>query len=298
MLADKVCIVTGGGRGIGRAVAIELGALGATVVVNDLGTSLDGQGTDEEPARQTVEAVREAGGAGMAHYGDVTSLDDTRELVVETVDQYGRIDGVANFAGMLRDGLIHKMDVEDWEQVLDVHLRGHFALLRNVAAHWRERAKETDDRLEPQRCFLGTTSRAALGNVGQANYAAAKAGVMGLVRTASRELGRYNIRVNALMPTAFTRMIEEIPEEHRQFDRNEMPPEKVAPLAGYLMSDEATDINGCTLRAAGDAIGVVSDPEIVRLGYQDGGWSADAIAERFVDDVAAGIELDRSTEAF
>lgn len=255
-------------------------------------------GPTRGPARTTIRTVREAGGAGMAHYGYVTSPDDTRELVVETVEQYGRIDGVANFAGMLKDDLVYKMDVEDWEQVLDVHLRGHFLLLRNVAAHWRERAKETDYRLEPQRCFLGTTSRAALGNVGQANYAAAKAGVMGLVRTAARELGRYNIRVNALMPTAYTRMIEEIPEEHRQFGRNEKPPEKVAPLVGFLMSDEARDINGCTLRAAGDAIGVVSDPEIVRLGYQDGGWSAEEIAERFVDDVAAGIELDRSTEAF
>jgi NAD(P)-dependent dehydrogenase (short-subunit alcohol dehydrogenase family) len=298
MLDDTVCIVAGAGRGIGRAVAVELGSHGATVVVNDLGTSLTGEGADEEPARETIRAVRDAGGEGMAHFGDVTAPGYTEALVEDTVAEYGRVDAVANFAGMLRDDLVYKMDVDDWDAVIELHLRGHFTLLRSAAAHWREMAREQDDHLETQRSFLGTTSRAALGNVGQANYAAAKAGVMGLTRTAARELGRYNIRVNALMPTAFTRMVEQVPEEHRGFDESEMPPEKVAPMVAYLVSEAAEGITGCAIRAAGDAIGVVSDPEITHLGYREGGWTLDSIAERFREEVADGVDLDRSGERF
>lgn len=296
MLSDKVIIVAGGGRGIGEAVAVELGQEGATVVVNDLGSSVHGEGESAEPAEETVAAVKAAGGDGMAHFGDIASLDYTENLVADTVAEYGRVDGAVNFAGILRDSISYKMSGEEWDQVIRVHLRGHFSLLRNIAAHWRERAR--DDGLETQRSFLGVASRSALGSPGQANYSAAKAGILGLTRTTARELARFDIRVNAFMPTAFTRMIEDIPEEKRPFTREEMPPEKVGPMVAYLMSDEAEDITGKTIRAAGDGVGIVSDPEIVRLGFQNGGWSAEEIAEKFRDTVAGGIDLDNSDPAF
>lgn len=292
MLDGKVCIVAGGGHGLGEATAIHLGKLGATVVVNDLGTDPSGESRDEEPAAKVAEEVEAAGGTAMPHFGDVTSLEYTQELVDDTVDEYGRIDGVANFAGILNDSFTHSMSGDEWDSVINVHLRGHFALLRNVAAHWRQRSK--DEGLDSQRSFLAMTSRSALGNPGQINYSAAKSGIMGMTWTAAQELSRYNVRMNALMPTAFTRLIEEIPEEQRPFTEEEMPPEKVAPMVGYMMSDAAEDINGCILRAAGDAIGLVSEPSIDRLAFQEGGWTAEEIADRFRETVGNDVNLDRT----
>lgn len=292
MLSDMVVVVTGGGHGIGEATAIELGTHGATVVVNDLGTSLEGDGADEEPAEETARRVREHGGEAMAHFGDVASLEYTETLVEDTVAEYGRIDGVVNFAGVLGDAMSYKMTGDEWDKVIRVHLRGHFALLRNVAAHWRERARDHDDELPQQRSFLAVTSRSALGNPGQSNYAAAKAGVLGLVRTTARELHRYNIRVNALMPRAFTRMVERVPDEHQPFGE-EMAPEKVAPMVAYLLSDEADGVTGCTVHAGGEEIGLVSDPEIYRWGFKDGGWTPAEIADRFQDQVARDEDLER-----
>ncbi|WP_336133619.1 SDR family NAD(P)-dependent oxidoreductase [Natronomonas amylolytica] len=292
MLDGKVCIVAGGGHGLGEATAIHLGKLGATVVINDLGTDPSGESRDEEPAAKVAEEVEAAGGTAMPHFGDVTSLEYTQELVDDTVDEYGRIDGVANFAGILNDSFTHSMSGDEWDSVINVHLRGHFALLRNVAAHWRQRSK--DEGLDSQRSFLAMTSRSALGNPGQINYSAAKSGIMGMTWTAAQELSRYNVRMNALMPTAFTRLIEEIPEEQRPFTEEEMPPEKVAPMVGYMMSDAAEDINGCILRAAGDAIGLVSEPSIDRLAFQEGGWTAEEIADRFRDTVGNDVNLDRT----
>jgi NAD(P)-dependent dehydrogenase (short-subunit alcohol dehydrogenase family) len=296
MLSDKVCIVAGGGRGIGEAVAVELGRQGATVVVNDLGSSVHGEGESEEPAEETVTSVEKAGGAGMAHFGDIASLEYTESLVDDIVTEYGRIDGAVNFAGILRDSISYNMSGDEWDNVIRVHLRGHFALLRSVAANWRERA--SDEGLEHQRSFLCVASRSALGSPGQINYSAAKAGILGMTRTAARELARSNIRVNALMPTAYTRMIDDIPEEKRPFSREEMPPENVGPMVAYLMSDEAEDITGSTIRVAGNVVGVVSDPEIFRLGFQEDGWTAEDIVERFQSEVAQGVQLDKSGTAF
>lgn len=294
MLSDKVCIVAGGGRGIGRETAIELGRHGATVVVNDLGVDVSGLGESAEPAEETIGAVEDAGGRGLAHFGDVSSLEYTESLIADTVAEYGRVDGVVNFAGILRDRISYKMSGEEWDQVVNVHLRGHFSLLRNAGAHWREQARAEGGAVDMQRSFLGVTSRSALGSIGQANYSAAKAGILGLVRTTARELSRYNIRVNALMPTAFTRMIEEIPAEKQRFDSEELPPEKIAPVVAFTMSDHAEGISGVTLRAAGDAVGVVSDPQIIRLGYSDGGWTVADLADRFRDEVAHDVSLDRT----
>lgn len=298
MLSDKVYIVAGGGQGLGEATAIELGSHGATVVVNDLGVSVSGEGESAEPAEETVSDVKAAGGDGSAHFGDISSFEYTEKLVEDTVAEYGKVDGVINFAGILRDSISYKMDEDQWDDVVQVHLKGHFSLLRNTAAHWREVAREEGGELDSQRSIVTVTSRAGMGSVGQINYASSKAGILGMTRTAARELFRYNIRVNSLMPTAFTRMIEEIPEEKRSFSEDDMPPEYVAPVAAYLLSDDAEDITGCTVRANGEEIGLISDPQPVRLGYQEGGWELEDIVENFRDGILSGVDLTQTERQF
>lgn len=297
MLTGKTCIVAGGGRGLGRATALELGRHGANVVVNDLGTTLDGSGESDEPVQETVEEIEADGGTAMAHFGDVTSMAYTESLVEDAVAEYGRLDGVVNYAGVLRDSFLVDMTGDEWDAVIEVHLRGHFSLLRNAAAHWRRRSKD-EDGLEDQRSIVNVSSRSAMGNPGQGNYSAAKAGILGLTRTAARELARYDVRVNAFMPTAYTRMIENIPESQRPFEEGELPPEKAATMVAYLMSDAATDVSGCTVRAAGDMVGLVSDPAVQRVGVKDGGWTVDDLAERFESQIGEGIDLDNSEASF
>ena len=290
-LSGRVCIVTGAGRGLGAEAARALADNGATVVVNDLGTSTRGEGEDPEPAHDVVESIRAEGGEASAHFGDVSDLDYAESLVEDTLEAHGRLDSVANFAGVLRDGYLTNLTEEDWDDVIRVHLKGHFALLRAAARRWREEAD--GDTLEPQRSFLAVTSRSALGNVGQLNYGTAKAGVLGFTRSASTELYSTGVRVNALMPSAFTRMTEEIPEEHRPYTREEMPPEKVAPAVAFLASDAAEDVTGVTVYAGGDRIAVYADPEPVRTGVRPGGWTAESLAESF-EDVAEGVDLTRT----
>ena len=286
-LSGRVCIVTGGGRGLGAATAGELAEQGATVVVNDLGGGDDGDG----PAAGVVESIREAGGDASTHLGDVSDLDYAASLVEDAVADHGRLDSVVNFAGILRDSYLTNMTEAEWDDVIRVHLKGHFGLLRAAARHWREEAD--GEALDPQRSFLAVTSRSALGNVGQLNYSTAKAGVLGFTRTASTELYSTGVRVNALMPSGFTRMTESIPEEHRPYTREEMPPGKVAPTVAFLASDAATDVTGVTVYSGGDRVGVYSDPEPVRAGVRPGGWTPAELAESF-ETIAEGVELTRT----
>lgn len=290
-LSGRVCIVAGGGSGLGEAAAQELAANGATVIVNDLGADLDGTDASEEPASQVAAEIREAGGEATAHFGDVADLDYTESLIADTVSEHGRVDAIANFAGILRDGYLTNLSEDDWDAVIRVHLKGHFSLLRSAARHWRSVAD--GEALDPQRSFLAVTSRSALGNVGQLNYSTAKAGLLGFTRTAASELSSTGIRVNALMPTAFTRMTEAIPEAHRPYTREEMPPEKVAPAVAFLAGDAAEDVTGVTLYAGGDRIAVYSEPEPVRQGIRPGGWTVESLAES-LEAVAEGVELTRT----
>jgi len=291
-LDGRVCLVAGGGRGLGRAAVEALADAGANVVVNDLGTELDGEGEDASVARDAAAAIREAGGEAVGHPGDVSDVEYAASLVEAAVEEYGRLDAVANFAGILRDGVTHKLSEADWRAVIETNLTGQFALLRAAAGHWRERAG--DDGLDPQRTYLAVSSYAALGNLGQANYGASKAGVLGLVRSASNDLFRYGVRVNALIPNGYTRMTASVPEEYRPYTREEMPPEKVAPMVVYLAGDAAADVTGTTLYAGGDRVGVFSDPELTHVGVRPGGWTAEDLAEHFRDDVADGVDLTRT----
>ncbi|SDY16002.1 SDR family NAD(P)-dependent oxidoreductase [Halopenitus persicus] len=262
-MTDRTFIVTGGSGGLGKATSKELGRNGHTVVVNDLPTQ-------EENAAAIAESVEEAGGTATIHLGDVSNLEYTDELINTVVDTYGRLDGVINYAGLLRDAYLTEMTASDWEDVISVHLRGHFGLLRSAARLWSETAEERSD----PRSFVCVTSPSALGNVGQANYSAAKAGVLGLMRTAATELEKFDIHVNALLPIAYTKMTENI------LDSDEYPPEKVAPVAAFLANAEASDMTGCTVRAAGDSVGILSNPEVERVGFSSGGWNTDELYER------------------
>ncbi|MFB6309687.1 MAG: SDR family oxidoreductase [Salinirussus sp.] len=284
---DDVYIVTGAGTGIGAATAIELADTGAQIVVNDLGVSVEGETMDESPAAETVEEIEESGGAAIAHEGDVTDPDYARRLIADATDAFGGVDGIVNFAGILRNESLIEMSIDDFEAVIDVHLRGHFCLLREAARHWTDQDESGS--------FLCVSSRAAFGRADEGNYSAAKAGVLGLMRTAARELAPDNIRVNALMPSASTRMTEYVYGGDGPVQRD---PTKIAPAVGFLLGDGSSDITGCTVRIAEDTVGLVSDPAIERTGLKDGGWDIDALEARFAEDICQGEDLWRAGPTF
>ncbi|MFB6269936.1 MAG: SDR family oxidoreductase [Halobacterium sp.] len=295
-LGDTVCIVAGGGNGIGKATAHELADHGASVVVNDLGTSVHGEGADAAVAKAVADDIRDDGGAAMAHAGDLTDFDYASDLVADTVSEFGRVDTVLNFAGILRDDISYKLDEADWRQVIETNLTGQFALLQAACKHWRDAAG--DEGFDRLRSYLAASAHSVRGNPGQANYAAAKAGVLGMVRTVAAEMHRHDVRVNALVPNAYTRMTETVPEEYRPYTREEMPPERVAAFAAYLASSHAEDVTGCTLYAGGDRVGVFSDPSLDRVGVEPDGWTVDSLATHFRDDVAGDADLTRTDSYF
>jgi NAD(P)-dependent dehydrogenase (short-subunit alcohol dehydrogenase family) len=265
---------------------------GASVVVNDLGVDVSGEGSDEQPAQETVDRIEDAGGEATAHFGDVTDLEYTERLIEDTVEEYGAVHGIINFAGVLRDGMLFKMSEEQFDTVVDVHLKGHFSLLRNAASHWREQYK-TKGGFDRERSFVCLSSGVSVGNVGQANYSAAKAGVLGLMRTAALELDQYDVRVNAMWPTAVTRMTEDLPAMAAA-DPEELGPQHATGVSVFLTSEAAAGVTGCTLAVAGDSVSIVSDPERERTLSTDeeGGWSAAELADRW-EELTEGFETNR-----
>lgn len=292
MLEDTVCIVCGGGHGLGEETAAALAEQGASVVVNDLGVDVSGEGSDEQPAQETVGRIEDAGGEATAHFGDVTDLEYTERLIEDTVEEYGAVHGIINFAGVLRDGMLFKMSQEQFDTVVDVHLKGHFSLLRNAASHWRQRHK-AEGGFDRERSFVCLSSGVSVGNVGQANYSAAKAGVLGLMRTAALELDQYDVRVNAMWPTAVTRMTEDLPAMAAA-DPENLGPKHATGVSVFLTSEAAAGVTGCTLAVAGDSVSIVSDPERERTLSTDeeGGWSAAELADRW-EELTEGFETNR-----
>jgi len=253
----RVVIVTGAGRGIGRAHALEFARQGARVVVNDVGASLDGAGGSDGPAGEVVDAIRAAGGEAIANGDDVSAWSGAAHLVQAAVDQWGRLDTVVNNAGIVRDRMIVSMGEDEWDAVIRVHLKGTFAVTHHAANHWRERAKAGDDVAAR---VVNTSSGAGLaGSIGQANYAAAKAGIAALTLVAAVELGRYGITVNAIAPSARTRMTETVfvdmmARPETGFDA--MDPANIAPLVVWLGSGESGDVTGRVFELAGGRISV------------------------------------------
>ena len=251
----RVVIVTGAGRGLGRAHALAFARAGAKVVVNDLGVEADGRGASETPAQQVVEEIRAAGGEAIADASDVADWEQTGRLLRRTLDAFGRLDVVVNNAGFVRDRMFVSCSEEEWDAVVRVHLKGHFCLTRHACDHWRAEAKAgrpVDARI------INTSSGAGLqGSVGQSAYSAAKAGIAALTLVQAAELGRYGITANAIAPAARTRMTETVfadmmKKPESGFDR--MDPANVSPLVVWLGSAESRDVTGCVFEVSGGKI--------------------------------------------
>src|SRR5436305_11047517 len=257
-LDGKVAIVTGAGRGIGREHALALARAGTHVVVNDLGAALSGEGSDATPAQQVVEDLRALGVEAVANADDVADFAGAKRLVDQAVTQFGQLDILVNNAGILRDRMLVNMEEDEWDAVVAVHLKGHFAPLRHAAAHWRERSKAGED---VRARVLNTSSPSGVfGNVGQSNYGAAKAGIAALTVIAAQELGRYGVTVNCLAPNARTRMTEqafgEIAAPEAGFDP--MDPGNMSPVVVALCADEAQGITGQCFFVYGGAINMLA----------------------------------------
>lgn len=274
LLEGKVAIVTGAGHGIGRATALAFALQGARVVVNDLGGSRDGSGASKSAADAVVAEIQAQGGTAVASYEDVSKPAGAEALVNAAREAFGALHVLVNNAGILRDKTLLKMDITQWQSVIDVHLTGTFLCLQAAAALMKDG--------NVRGSIINTTSVSGmLGNFGQANYSAAKAGIYGLTRTASIELQRYGIRVNAVAPVAKTRMTEDLP----MFEKidSSLSPEHVAPVHVFLASDLGRDVSGQVLSVAGGRISVYKVVESPgKYKEADGGvWSAQEIADHF-----------------
>jgi NAD(P)-dependent dehydrogenase (short-subunit alcohol dehydrogenase family) len=295
-LTGKTYVVTGGGRGIGRAICESLGHYGANVVVNDVGASLGGEGTSEQPAEETVKAVIAAGGNAVADGHDITMPEAAQAIVDGAVARFGRIDGVVNNAGILRDGMFHKMSIENWKSVIDVHLMGSFYISNAAAAYFRQQGSGA---------FVHMTSTSGLiGNLGQANYSAAKLGLVALSKSIALDMARYGVRSNCVAPFAWSRMISSLPtdtpEQKARVERmQKMTPESVAPMVTFLLSDLADDITGQIFGVRANELYLFSPPRLSRSLHSDSGWTPDTIAARAAPTLRQNFcPLDTSPEMF
>jgi NAD(P)-dependent dehydrogenase (short-subunit alcohol dehydrogenase family) len=276
IVAGKVVVVTGAGGGIGRSVALAMAAAGAKVVVNDIGVSLSGEGGGDGPAQKVVAEIRTAGGSAAANTDSVSSYAGAAQIIQSALDHFGRIDAVINNAGNLRDRVFHKMSEDEWRQVLDVHLNGSFFTSRAAAPYFRE---------QESGAFVHMTSTSGLiGNFGQANYAAAKLGIVALSKSIALDMSRYNVRSNCIAPFAWSRMTSSIPsetpEEKARVEKfKKMEAGKVAPLAVFLASDAAREVTAQLFAVRANEIMLFSQPRPIRSVHMSEGWTPDSIAE-------------------
>jgi len=296
-LEGKVIIVTGGGRGIGREIALLAAKEGGKVVVNDLGGSAEGEGADAGPARQVVEEIRSAGGAAVANGDSVGDAKGAEAIVKTALDAFGRVDCVVNNAGILRDRIFHRMSVADFEAVIQVHLLGSFYVSKAAALHFREQQSGS---------FVHFTSTSGLiGNFGQANYSAAKMGIVGLSKSIALDMARFNVRSNCVSPFAWSRLIGTIPtdtpEQQARVERvkNTMTADKIAPMAVFLASDLAKDVTGQIFAVRRNEVFLMSQPRPLRSAHRDGGWTPQALADTMLPAFKPDFyPLDRSADVF
>jgi NAD(P)-dependent dehydrogenase (short-subunit alcohol dehydrogenase family) len=296
-LSGKVAIVTGAGRGIGRSHALALAKAGAAVVVNDLGASLAGQGADTTPAQQVVAEIEAAGGRAVVNGENVAYFAGAERLVGQALDSFGRLDILVNNAGILRDRMIFNMSEDEWDAVINVHLKGHFATTRHAAAHWRELSKAGED--VRGRVINTSSPSGVFGNVGQSNYGAAKAGIAAFTVILAQELNRFGVTVNCIAPNARTRMTDELFDPNAPategWDRRD--PSNMSPIVVALCADEAQGITGQCFHIWGGAVNMLRPWSAGELLDAERGWDPDdllaALLERLPEGAApAGVDAD------
>jgi NAD(P)-dependent dehydrogenase (short-subunit alcohol dehydrogenase family) len=296
MLDGKVAIVTGAGGGIGRAIAQAMAAAGAHVLIVDIGASLTGEGRSGTPAEQTRQIIAQSGGSAAVCAESVSEWDSARRIVQAALDHFGRLDIVVNNAGILRDSIFHRMSPDDWMSVIAVHLNGSFFVSRAAAEQFR--AQEGG-------AYVHMTSTSGLiGNFGQANYSAAKLGIVALSKSIALDMGRYGVRSNCIAPFAWSRMTSSIPAETaeqqaRVAKLQQMTPDKNAPLAVYLASDAARDVTGQVFATRHNEIFLMSQSRPLRSIHRGEGWTPDLIAGHAMPALRASfVPLDRSQDVF
>lgn len=296
MVQDKVVLVTGAGGGIGRDIALAMAREGAKVVVNDIGASVTGEGSDAGPAQAVVNEIRAFGAQAVANTDSVADATSAARLVQTAIDAFGRIDVVVNNAGILRDRIFHKMNLEEWDSVIKVHLYGAYHVSRAASPYFKDQESGV---------YIHMTSTSGLvGNFGQANYAAAKMGVAALSKSIALDMQRFNVRSNCIAPFAWSRMIGSIPtdtpEQQARVDRiKQMTPAKIAPLAVSLASDAGRDANGQIFAVRNNEIFLMSQPRPVRSVHRGEGWTPESVAAHALPALRASyFPLDRSGDVF
>ena len=275
----RVAIVTGAARGVGRQHALQLAKAGAKVVVNDLGAAVDGRGADVSPAQQVVDEIEAGGGEAVVNGDDVSSFDGAKIMVDQAINTFGKLDIIVNNAGILRDRMLVNMTEEEWDSVIQVHLKGTFAPARHAAAYWRAMSKQNDDGKPVMGRIINTSSTSGIyGNIGQTNYGAAKAGIAAFTIIAARELSRIGVTVNAISPTAYTRMTDNL-REYSEEDKQVRDPRWVSPTVVYLASEEAQDITGRIIQAGAGMVAVCE------------GWRRGAEIDQMDDPAALGPKI-------
>ncbi|MEZ5726947.1 MAG: SDR family NAD(P)-dependent oxidoreductase [Burkholderiaceae bacterium] len=296
MLDGKVVVVTGAGNGIGRDFALALAAAGARVVVNDLGTSAAGEGADTGPAQKVVDEIRAAGGTAVANTDSVAEWQSANRIINTAIENFGRIDGVINNAGILRDRMFFKMNLEEWKSVIDVHLNGSFYVSRAAANYFRDQGSGA---------YVHMTSTSGLvGNFGQANYAAAKMGLVGLSKSIALDMARAGVRSNCIAPFAWSRLIGTIPtatdaEKERVERMKRMDTAMIAPLAVWLMSDAAQDVTGQIFGVRANEIMLFNHNRPIRTVHRSEGWTPETVGAHAIPAMRAHFQpLERSGEVF
>ncbi len=296
MLNGKVVIVTGAGNGIGRAIALAMAREGAAVVVNDIGTGLTGEGRDSGPGQQVVDEIRAAGGRAALSTDSVAEASSAERIVQSAIDHFGRIDAVVNNAGILRDRIFHQLSVADWEAVIQVHLNGAFYMSRAAARWFKEQQSGS--------LIHMVSTSGLIGNLGQANYSAAKLGMVALSKSIALDMARFNVRSNCISPFAWSRMTSSVPtdtpEKAARVERNkQMTPDKIAPVAVYLASDAAQAVNAQVFAVRNNEIVLMSQPRPLRSVHRGEGWTPQSVAEHAMPALRASfVGVDRSSDVF
>ena len=294
VVKDKVAIVTGAGRGIGRGVARLMASQGASVVVVDPGVNVDGSGSDASPADQVVREITDAGGSAVACHESVVTMEGGEKIVQTAIDSFGKLDIVVTCHGILRDRMVFNMTEQEWDDVIAVHLKGTFAVVKHACILFRQQRSG--------RIITFTSESGLVGNSGQANYGAAKSGIAGFTKVVARDMGRYGVTANSIAPRAQTRMIGAIPSAASAIrsqggvtsisgeeDLGTTHADDVAPFVVYLASDFASDVNAQTFLVYGGNVSLMSQPRPARSIYNEGQWSMDVLAPMARDYLTRGI---------